>query len=77
MPLRWMGQLESEQRVLVNTLDPTSLFVHQNSLLVNNCDFQQDGNQVNLGSSVTLARAVITGNVIQVSTSWNALPHAV
>eukprot|EP00118_Oscarella_pearsei_P005828 m.26768 g.26768 ORF g.26768 m.26768 type:complete len:456 (+) comp29501_c0_seq3:37-1404(+) len=38
------------------------------NLMVNNCDFQHDGNQIDLGSSPTLARAVITGNVFQGAT---------
>jgi hypothetical protein len=45
------------------------------NLLVNNCDFQQDGNQVNLGSSMTLARAVISGNVIQGTTRISGKAH--
>ena len=35
------------------------------SLLVRGCDFQFDGNQISLGSS--LKKAIITGNIITVS----------
>ncbi|XP_062517478.1 uncharacterized protein LOC134192746 isoform X2 [Corticium candelabrum] len=45
------------------------------NLLVNNCDFQYEGNQINLGNSTTLARAVITGNVIKGATRISGKAH--